>query len=102
MLLGMFIYLITYIFYSKIAWAFLPFELWLPFTLSLPFIGLFSLWYAKIYQINHTELYFRRLLLTNDMCLKQLHRLRVEIVNEFENARKKYNDIHDIASEQVD
>lgn len=102
MLLGMLLFLITYIIYSKIAWELVSFELWLLCTIAFPFTGLFALWYAKIFEINKTELYFRRLLLTNNTCLKQLHQLRVEIINEFESARKKYNDLHTIGAQKTD
>jgi 1-acyl-sn-glycerol-3-phosphate acyltransferase len=102
MLLGMLVYLITYIIYIRVSWSVLSFEFWLAFILGMPLSGLFTLWYSRIYYLNKTELYFRRLLLTNNMALKQLHYLRVEIVNEFESARKKYNEIHDIVSEKLD
>lgn len=96
MLVGMFVYLISYIVYSKIAWSFMPFQFWFLFTLILPFIGLFTLWYVRIYNMNKTELYFRRLVLSKDGCLKQLNSLRSEIISDFENARLKYNEIHGI------
>ena len=102
MLLGMLVYLITYVVYIRFSFYILPIEFAFAFTIILPLSGLFSLWYAKIYKVNKTELYFRRLLLTNDMCLKQLHRLRVDILNQFEFARKKYNEIHNVNSEKVD
>ena len=102
MLLGMLVYLITYVVYITLGFYVFSFELWISFTLVLPFSGLFSLWYTKIYKINKTELYFRRLLLTNNMCLRQLHRLRIDILNDFNLARKKYNEIHHIGSKKVD
>jgi 1-acyl-sn-glycerol-3-phosphate acyltransferase len=102
MLLGMLVFLITYIAYSMLAWSLVSFKMWVGFTLILPFTGLFALWYVKIFEINKTELYFRRLLLTNDNCLKQLHQLRVEIINEFEIARKKYNEANGINIQEKD
>ena len=98
----MLVYLITYVVYIRFSFYLLPIEFGFAFTIILPLSGLFSLWYAKIYKVNKTELYFRRLLLTNDMCLKQLHRLRVDILSEFEFARKKYNEIHSVNSEKMD
>lgn len=96
MLVGMLVYLISYVIYSKVSFSILPFQFWFLFTLILPFIGLYTMWYVRIYNMNKTELYFRRLVLSNNGCLKQLNTLRLEIISDFEKARKKYNEIHGI------
>lgn len=92
MLVGMLMYLISYTIYSKILWGYVDFKIWLGLTIALPFIGLYTVWYARIYELNKTELYFRRLTNTNNSCLNQLAALRSEIISLFEEARLEYNE----------
>jgi len=91
MVIGMFTFLFTYIIFFLIGFNFISNWIVVSVIASLPFLGLFSLGYLKLINRVKAELFFKKMILTENSSIKKILALRVQIIEEFEEARLLYN-----------
>lgn len=92
LVIGTFLFLITYIFWLIFFIQFLNPLFALILFLLLPFLGMFSLGYVRILSALKAEIFYRRMIVTNNHSFKKLLQLRSDIIEELDKARLLYNE----------
>ena len=92
MVIGMFAFLFTYILFCIVGVNLISNWMIVAVIILLsPFLGLFSLVYLKMINRVKAELFFKKMILTENASIKKILTLRVQIIEELEEARLLYN-----------
>lgn len=92
LVIGTFSFLITYIFLG-VLFAQLFNGLLILFLLCLiPLSGIFSLGYVRVFTALNSELFYRKMITTDNYSFKKLLELREDIIEQLEKARLLYNE----------
>ncbi len=92
LVIGTFSFLISYILFGIVFAQFFNGLLILVLLVLLPFLGMFSLGYVRVFNALKSELFYRKMIATNNYSFKKLLELRKEIIEELEKARLLYNE----------
>ncbi|MAW65477.1 MAG: hypothetical protein CMD18_04700 [Flavobacteriales bacterium] len=92
LVIGTFSFLISYLLFGLILIQFFSGLLTLISVFLIPFLGMFSLGYARIFSALKSELFYRKMIATDNYSFKKLLELREEIIQELEKARLLYNE----------
>tara|TARA_Y100000766_G_C18916240_1_gene611707 strand:- start:6585 stop:7931 length:1347 start_codon:yes stop_codon:yes gene_type:complete len=92
LVIGAFLFLTTYIFWLIIFVQFFNILFALTLFFLIPFSGMFSLGYIRIFSALKSEIFYRRMIVTNNYSFKKLLELRSDIIEELDKARLLYNE----------
>lgn len=60
---------------------------------SMPFMGMIALGYARVYSAFKAELFYQKMIVTENYSFKKMLELRLHIIDELEEARLLYNQV---------
>ena len=91
LVIGMFLFLITYVIWVIVSTKFFNPFLSISLFVLMPLSGMFSLGYLRILAALRAELFYRKMIVTENYSFKKLLELREKIIEELEEARLLYN-----------
>ncbi len=92
LVIGTFSFLITYIFLGVLFAQLFNGLLILVLLCLIPFSGIFSLGYVRVFTALNSELFYRKMITTDNYSFKNLLELREDIIEQLEKARLLYNE----------
>lgn len=92
LVIGTFAFLFNYIGWLVILNSYLPVFLALIITTLLPVLGMLALGYSRMYMELKAELFYQRMVVTENKEFKKMLDLRSLIIDELEQARLLYNE----------
>ena len=92
LVIGTFSFLITYIFLGVLFAQLFNGLLILVLLCLIPFSGIFSLGYVRVFTALKSELFYRKMITTDNYSFKNLLELREDIIEQLEKARLLYNE----------
>ncbi|MBL57700.1 MAG: hypothetical protein CMP61_10955 [Flavobacteriales bacterium] len=91
LVIGTFTFLFNYIALGLIFNQFISLEYVLLSILILPFLGMYTLGYERIFKALKAELFYQKMVVTENENFKKIMDLRANIIDELEQARLLYN-----------
>lgn len=92
LVIGTFSFLITYIFLGVLFAQLFNGLLILVLLCLIPLSGIFSLGYVRVFTALKSELFYRKMITTDNYSFKKLLELREDIIEQLEKARLLYNE----------
>lgn len=92
LVIGTFAFLFTYIGWWVAVTQVTNWYYGLGITVLMPFLGMFSLGYARIYAALKSELFYQKMMVTENRTFKKILELRTQIIDELEEARLLFNE----------
>ena len=90
-MIGSFTFLFNYVGWAFVFSSFMPFSASIGASILLPIIGMYTLGYARVYKALRAELFYQKMIVTENYNFKNLLELRESIIDELEEARLLYN-----------
>ena len=91
LVIGTFSFLITYILWGILFAQFFTIFIILGLFVLMPLLGMFSLGYNRVLAALRAELFYQKMIVTENYSFKKLLELRENIIEELEEARLLYN-----------
>ena len=91
LVIGTFSFLLTYITWGIILAQFFTILIILGILVLMPLLGMFSLGYSRVFVALRAELFYQKMIVTENYSFKKLLELRENIIEELEEARLLYN-----------
>ena len=91
LVIGTFSFLIIYILWGILFTQFFSIFLVPVLLVIMPLLGMFSLGYSRVYAALRAELFYQKMILTENYGFQKLMELRENIIEELEQARLLYN-----------
>ncbi len=91
LVIGSFTFLFTYVGWAFVFSFFVSVPISIVASLMLPIIGMYTLGYLRIYKALRAELFYQKMIVTENYNFKNLLELRESIIDELEEARLLYN-----------
>ena len=91
LVIGTFTFLFNYIALGLIFNQFISLEYVLLSIVILPFLGMYTLGYERIFKALKAELFYQKMVVTENENFKKIMDLRANIIDELEQARLLYN-----------
>lgn len=92
LVIGTFSFLISYLIFGLVFIQFFRGLFTLGLLFLIPFLGMFSLGYVRVFSALKSELFYRKMIATDNYSFKKLLELREDIIQELEKARLLYNE----------
>ena len=91
LVIGTFTFLVNYIIWTFIFVQFFNPLIIMVLFIFMPLLGMFSLGYSRIFSALRSELFFQKMIVTDNYSFKKLLSLRENIIEELDEARLLYN-----------
>lgn len=91
LVIGTFSFLITYILWGSLFAQFFTIFIIPGLFVLMPLLGMFSLGYNRVFAALRAELFYQKMIVTENYSFKKLLELRENIIEELEEARLLYN-----------
>lgn len=91
LVIGSFSFLIVYVVWGVVLGRFMPIYTAVGVGFLLPILGMFALGYVRVFKALKAELFYQKMIVTENYNFKNLLELRQCIIEELEEARLLYN-----------
>ena len=92
LVIGTFLFLRIYVFWGLLFLQFFNLLIILGLLFLIPLLGMFSLGYGRVFSSLKAEIFYRKMIVTENYSFKKLLELREDIIEELEKARLLYNE----------